>query len=102
MSNAELNLETLIGAVVNAVVSAHQSQELESALSIRDELQRLPDYLVTEVLNGVMLDLVKINPDLCRWFILEVFLREADPEGRADVAERINLLMADLRAGQER
>jgi hypothetical protein len=34
---------------------------------------------------------------LCRWFIIDIFLKDADPEGKADVAERINLLLADLR-----
>jgi hypothetical protein len=72
----------------------------KNALVIRDELKRLPDYLTTEVLNGIMLSFVKTKPDLCRWFILDVFLYESNPEGKADVAERINLLMADLNAEQ--
>lgn len=101
MDDVKANLDDLIGVVVKAVISAYQTQELENALVIRDELQRLPNALTTEVLNGVILNLVKINPDLCRWFILDVFLCEADPEGRADVAERINLLMADLKAQQD-
>lgn len=100
MDDVKANLDDLIEVVVKAVVSAYQTQELENALVIRDELQRLPNALTTEVLNGVILDLVKINPDLCRWFILDVFLCEADPDGRADVAERINLLMADLNTQQ--
>lgn len=91
-------LDTLVEAVVQAVVRASQSGDLESALMIRDQLQRLPDNLITEVINGVLLRLVNIDPLLCRWFILDVFLREADPEGKADVAERINLLMAELRS----
>lgn len=65
---------------------------------IRDELRRLPDDLTTEILNQVMLALVKIDPDVCRWFILDVFLHGADPEGKADVAERLNLLFADLQS----
>ncbi|MBW4581733.1 MAG: hypothetical protein KME42_19370 [Tildeniella nuda ZEHNDER 1965/U140] len=98
MDDVKANLNELIGVVVQAVVSAYQTQELENALMIRDELQRLPDAMTTEVINGVILSLVETNPDLCRWFILDVFLCEADPEGKADVAERINLLMADLNA----
>lgn len=101
MNDATVNLDDLIGAVVMAITSAYQTQELENALVIRDELKRLPDDLTTEVLNGVMLSLVKTNPDLCRWFILDVFLHESDPEGKADVAERINLLMADLNTQQD-
>ncbi|MBW4690973.1 MAG: hypothetical protein KME27_04315 [Lyngbya sp. HA4199-MV5] len=101
MDDVTVNLDDLIEAVVKAVVSAYQTQELENALVIRDELRRLPDNLTTEVLNGVILRLVQINPDLCRWFILDVFLRESDPDGKADVAERINLLMADLKTQQD-
>lgn len=91
-------LDKLVETVVKAVVAANNTQEMDCILSIRDELQRLPDGLVTEVLNDVMLKLVEIDPALCRWFILDVYLLEADPEGKADVAERINLLMADLRS----
>lgn len=93
-----IDLNQLVTTVVKAVLLARQTQELDNALVIRDELKRLPDYLLTEVLNGVMLKLVKIDPDLCRWFVLDIFLYDADPEGKADVAERINLLLADLQA----
>lgn len=88
-------------AVVNAVVRINETQELDGALVIRDEIQRLPNSLVAEVLNRVMLHLVKIDPELCRWFIIDVFLYGADPEGKADVAERLNLLMADLRSTRD-
>ncbi len=98
MDDVTANLDELIAIVVKAVISAYQTQAFENALVIRDQLQRLPTHLTTEVLNGVIFKLVQINPDLCRWFILDVFLCEANPEGRADVAERINLLMADLNA----
>lgn len=96
--NLGIDLNQLVATVVKAVLLARQTQELDNALVIRDELKRLPDYLLTEVLNGVMLKLVKIDPDLCRWFVLDIFLYDADPEGKADVAERINLLLADLQA----
>lgn len=96
----QVDIGGLVEAVVRAVVRAEQSQSQEDALLIRDELRRLPDYLMTEVLNDVILELVKIEPNLCRWFILDVFLQDSDPEGRADVAERINLLLADLQASQ--
>lgn len=86
----------LVEAVVKAVLKVGQTQDLGEALVIRDELRRLPGALLTEVLNQVMLRLVSIDPLLCRWFIVEVFLRDAPPEGRADVAERINILLADL------
>lgn len=98
INELEVELGNLVEAIVKAVVVASETQKLESALAIRDELNRLPDYLTKEVLNGVILGLVKIDPLLCRWFILDVFLRDADPEGKADVAERINLLIADLRS----
>ncbi|HEY9641986.1 MAG TPA: hypothetical protein V6C57_15980 [Coleofasciculaceae cyanobacterium] len=94
----ELNLQRLVEATTEAVVLANQRQNLEEALSLRDELNRLPQEWMTEVLNGIMLKLIQIDPVLCRWFILDVFLLDADPEGRADVAERINLLLADLRS----
>lgn len=100
LENLKLDLDTLIATVVKAVFLAWQSQELEQALVLRDELRRLPSDLLTEVLNGVMLNLVKVEPVLCRWFVIEVFLHDADPEGKADVAERINLLLADLRSHQ--
>ncbi|MBW4469904.1 MAG: hypothetical protein KME45_05810 [Stenomitos rutilans HA7619-LM2] len=102
MDDVELKLDDLIDTVVKAIVSAYQTQDLDNALVIRDELQRLPSALTTEVINGVILRLVQTDPDLCRWFLLDVFLREADPDGRADVAERINLLMADLKTQQDR
>jgi hypothetical protein len=94
----EVNLNILVNAVVKAILVASTTQELDDALIIRDELRRLPDDWVTEVLNGVILNLVKVNPTLCRWFILDIFLRDADPEGKADVAERINLLIADIQS----
>lgn len=86
----------LVEAIVAAVVKVGQERDLEEALVIRDELRRLPSELLTEVLNQVILHLVAIDPSLCRWFIVEVFLQDAAPEGRADVAERINLLLDDL------
>jgi hypothetical protein len=92
------DLSSLTEAVVQAVIRAAQAQSKEDALLIRDELHRLPDYLMTEVLNDVILGLVKVDPNLCRWFILDVFLQDAEPEGKADVAERINLLLADLQS----
>lgn len=94
----KVDLDTLVGAIVNAVIAAHQSENLEDALMIREQLHRLPDYLITEILNATMLQLVRIDPNLCRWFILDIFLRDANPEGKADVAERINLLLADLQS----
>ncbi|MBD1846767.1 hypothetical protein H6F89_25845 [Cyanobacteria bacterium FACHB-63] len=99
--NQELSAEDfnrLVDSVVKAVLKVGQSQNLEEAIVIRDELRRLPDALLTEVLNQVMLHLVPIDPLLCRWFIIDVFLRDAPAEGRADVAERINLLLADLQS----
>lgn len=96
----ELDISALVEAVTKAVIAANQTQALEDAFDLRDQLRRLPDYLLTEVLNGVILQLVQTDPDLCRWFIVDIFLRDADPEGKADVAERINLLMADLRSQQ--
>ncbi|XGW00391.1 MAG: hypothetical protein ACAF41_15830 [Leptolyngbya sp. BL-A-14] len=101
MTDATVDLDDLIGVIIQAITSAYQTQELEQALVIRDALQRLPNELTTEVINRIMLRLVSTQPDLCRWFILDVFLREANPEGKADVAERINLLMADLKAQQD-
>lgn len=94
----EVNLNILAIAIVKAILVASKTQELDDALIIRDELYRLPDYFVTEVLNDVILNLVKVDPTVCRWFILDIFLRDADPEGKADVAERINLLIADLQS----
>jgi NAD-specific glutamate dehydrogenase len=98
MTNLDTDLTDLVNAVVKAMVAAQATQEIEGAIAICDEIRRLPDNLVTEVLNAVMLDLMKIDPALCRWFTLDIFLHNADPEGKADVAERINLLMADLHA----
>lgn len=95
-SEPAINLSQLVKAVVNVVLKAKQTQNVDEALVVRDELHRLPDQVMTEVLNQVMLELVQIDPALCRWFIVDVFLRDADPEGRADVAERINLMMAEL------
>lgn len=96
--SSTLDLGSLVEAVVRAILVAHQAQELDKALLIRDELNRLPSSLVTEVLNGVILHLVKVDPALCRWFVLDVFLYEADPEGKASVAEQFNLMVADLQA----
>lgn len=98
MNELEIELNHLVEAVVEAVLIASKTQEIENALVIRDELRRLPNHLVTEVLNGVILKLLKINPILCRWFILDIFLQDAEPEGKADVAERINLLIADIQS----
>lgn len=97
-SGLEIDLDELVNAVVTAVVSAYQTGDMDSALVIRDELRRLPDALVTETLNATMLRLMQVDPALCRWFILDVFLYNADPEGKADVAERLNLLLADLQS----
>lgn len=88
----------LTESVVKAILKVGQTQNLEEAIVIRNELHRLPDQVLTEVLNQVILRLVAIDPLLCRWFIIDVFLRDAPPEGRADVAERINILLADLRS----
>jgi hypothetical protein len=98
MHRLEPDLQRLVETVASAIFQAHQTNALEDALGIRDKIHQLPDYLVTEVINGVMLDLVQRDPEVCRWFIIDVFLRDADPSGKADVAERINLLMADLRS----
>lgn len=97
----QTDLNHLVEAVVVAAIDAYQSQVPEAALQIRDELRRLPDSLVTEILNHILLRLVAVNPIVCRWFVIDVFLRDADPEGKADVAERINLLLADLASGQQ-
>ncbi|MEX0272217.1 hypothetical protein AB3R30_24140 [Leptolyngbyaceae cyanobacterium UHCC 1019] len=88
----------LIEAIAQAVIKVGETQQLETALAIRDEIRRLPDELVTEVLNQVMLKLILTDPLLCRWFVLDVFLYDADPSAKADVAERMNLLLADLRS----
>lgn len=92
-------LSQLVDAVVNSAIAAYQVQDPESFV-IRDELHRLPAPVMTEVINGVMIKLLQINPDICRWFILDVFLRDADPEGKADVAERINIMMANLQGNE--
>lgn len=97
-SQAQSDLTSLVEAVVKAVMVVNRSKDLEQALVIRDELRRLPAPLVTEVLNGVMLRLLNQDPNLCRWFVLDVFLHDADPEGKADVAERINLMLSDLQS----
>jgi len=90
------SFETLIEAIFKAVMQVGSTQNMEEGLIIRDEIRRLPDQLVTEVLNQIILRLVLIDPELCRWFILDVFLYGSDPEAKADVAERINVLIADL------
>ncbi|MBD2230487.1 hypothetical protein [Phormidium tenue] len=96
-----INLPQLVEAVVQAVTKVGESRDLETALAIRDEIRRLPDELVTEVLNQLILRLIFIDLPLCRWFVLDVFLHDADPEAKADVAERINMLMTDLRSQQK-
>lgn len=93
-----INLPQLIEVVVQAVTKVGEDRNLESALAIRDEIRRLPDDLVTEVLNQLILRLIFVDPLLCRWFVLDVFLHDSDPDAKADVAERINVLMADLRS----
>lgn len=97
-NHSATDLDHLVEMVVKAVMTVSQTRSVDEALVIRDELRRLPDELTTEILNRVMLALVKIDPDVCRWFILDVFLHNADPEGKADVAERLNLLFADLQS----
>lgn len=97
-SDPPIDLSHLSQAVVKVVLKAGQVQDIEDALVVRDQLHRLPDALMTEVLNQVILELVQVDPALCRWFVVDVFLRDADPEGRADVAERINMLMAELQS----
>ena len=98
MKGLEIEIGNLVEAVVNAAIAAHQTQNMANALRIRDRLNLLPDSLKTDVLNGVILNLVKVDPLLCRWFIIDIFLRDSHPEGKADVAERINLLIADLQS----
>lgn len=90
------NFETLIEVIFKAVMRVGSTQNMEEGLLIRDEIRRLPNELVTEILNQIILRLVLINPELCRWFVLDVFLHDSDPEAKADVAERINVLIADL------
>lgn len=92
------NLQELIETVIQAVLKVGDTRSLQDALTIRDEIRRLPDNLVTEILNQVILRLILVDPLLCRWFVLDVFLHDADPLARADVAERMNLLVADLRS----
>lgn len=96
-----INLPQLIEAVVQAVTKVGETRNMESAIAIRDEIRRLPDDIVTEVLNQLILRLIFIDPLLCRWFVLDAFLHGADPDAKADVAERINVLMADLRSQQK-
>jgi hypothetical protein len=98
MKGLEIEIGNLVEAVVKAAIAAHQTQNLEDALSIRDELNRLPDSLKTDVINGVILTLINLDPNVCRWFLIDIFLRDANPEGKADVAERINMLIADLQS----
>ncbi|MDX2228170.1 MAG: hypothetical protein NW220_00940 [Leptolyngbyaceae cyanobacterium bins.349] len=86
----------LVEAIVAAVVKLNRQADLTAAFMVRDELRRLPNALLTEVLNQVILRLVAIDPLIGRWFIVEVFLEDAPPEGKADVAERMNILLADL------
>ncbi|GAB4385917.1 MAG: hypothetical protein Kow00121_51470 [Elainellaceae cyanobacterium] len=90
------NFETLIEVIFKAVMQVGSTQNMEEGLIIRDEIRRLPDQFVTEILNQIILRLVLIDPELCRWFVLDVFLHDSDPEAKADVAERINVLIADL------
>ena len=90
------DFETLIEVIFKAVIRVGRSHNMEEGLMIRDEIRRLPDQLVTEILNQIILRLVLIDPELCRWFVLDVFLYDSHPEAKADVAERINLLIADL------
>lgn len=98
MKGLETEIGNLVEAVVNAAISAHQTQNLAVALSIRDELNRLPESLMIDVLNGAILNLLAIDPTLCRWFMLDIFLRDAYPEAKADIAERINVLVANLQS----
>jgi hypothetical protein len=98
MNELAKDLNGLVEAVTKAIMIAGQTQQFEDAKVIKNQLRRLPDSMVTEVLNGVILNLVNTQPELCRWFILDIFLSEAPPEGRADVAERLNLLIADLQS----
>jgi hypothetical protein len=95
------NLPQLMDSVVQAVTKVGEDRDLESALFVRDEIRRLPDALVTEILNQLILRLIFVDPLLCRWFVLDVFLHDADPAAKADVAERINVLIADLRSQQK-
>ncbi|MBD2107260.1 hypothetical protein [Nodosilinea sp. FACHB-13] len=101
LSQSGINLPQLVEAVVQAVTKVGESRDLETALAIRDEIRRLPDELVTEVLNQLILRLIFIDPPLCRWFVLDVFLHDSDPDAKADVAERINILMTDLQSQQK-
>lgn len=92
------NLRQLIDVVIQTVIKIGETRQMDQALAIRDEIRRLPDEMVTEILNQLILELIFIDPLLCRWFVIDVFLRDADSEARADVAERINVLLADLRS----
>ncbi len=95
------NFSELIEAVYQAVIRVGSTQNLQDAIVIRNEIRRLPNSLVTEVLNQIILRLVLVNPEICRWFVLDVFLRDVDLEAKADVAERINILLADLQSQQD-
>ena len=92
------NFPELIEAAIQAITKIGHTRDLETALAIRDEIRRLPNSLVTEILNQIILRLIVIDPLLCRWFVLDVFLHDANPDAKADVAERINILIADLRS----
>lgn len=98
INGLDTELSNLVQAVVEAVLRTSRTADVDNALFIRDELHRLPQYLMTEVLNGIIFNLVKIDPVVCRWFILDIFLRDTEPEKKADVAERINLLIADIQS----
>jgi hypothetical protein len=98
MNELAKDLNNLVEAATKAIIIAGQTQQTEDAQAIKNQLRRLPDQMTTEVLNGIILNLVNTQPELCRWFILDIFLEDAPPEGRADVAERLNLLIADLQS----
>lgn len=95
-----VNLPQLIEVIIQTVIKVGETRCMNTALAIRDEMRRLPDEMVTEILNQLILKLIFLDPLLCRWFMIDVFLRDADPDARADVAERINVLLADLRSQQ--
>ena len=90
------DFEALIEVIFKAVMQVGTTHNVEQGLLIRDEIRRLPNPIVTEILNQIILRLVLIDPELCRWFVIDVFLNDSDPEAKADVAERINVLIADL------
>ncbi|MBD1911225.1 MULTISPECIES: hypothetical protein [unclassified Leptolyngbya] len=101
MTSQTDEFQTLVEAVFQAVVKVGETRDMADGLVIRDQIRRLPDALVTEILNQIILRLVLVNPELCRWFVLEVFLHDTEPEARADVAERINVLIADLQESSQ-